>query len=103
VINLDTNSDAGQTINMHRAVAQQTGTPKTFITQPWAIACKHQSDECFVVSAASNIVVKVAIDPTTGAACSGDSYRQEPSWHRGQLDRHQGLRHELRLARCDRD
>ena len=56
VIDTGTKLDAGKTINMHRAVAAQTGTPKRFITQPWAIAFKHLVDEGYVVSAASNIV-----------------------------------------------
>ena len=33
--------------------------PKLFITVPWAMAFKHHADEGYVVSAASNIVVKV--------------------------------------------
>jgi uncharacterized protein (TIGR03437 family) len=67
VFNLATKTDTGGTINMHQAVAKQTGTPKRFITQPWAMAFKHLADEGYVVSAASNIVVKVKIDPATGA------------------------------------
>ena len=68
VIDTTTRSDAGKTINMHSAVAAQTATPKRFITQPWAIALKHKTDEGYVVSSASNIVVKLKIDPATGAA-----------------------------------
>jgi YVTN family beta-propeller protein len=68
VINRATNGDAGRTINMHVAVRNQTNPSRLFITQPWAIAFKNRSDEGFVVSAASNIVVKIAVDPTTGAA-----------------------------------
>jgi hypothetical protein len=67
VINRNTNADAGQTINMHLAVAQQSNSSRLFITQPWAVAFENRSDEGYVVSAASNIVVKVAINPTTGA------------------------------------
>ena len=66
-IRTTTNLDANVTINMHKAVADQTGLPKLFITQPWAIAFKHGADEGYVVSAASNIVVKVTVDPATGA------------------------------------
>jgi YVTN family beta-propeller protein len=66
-INTTTDQDAGVTINMHKAVADQTGTPKLFITQPWAMAFKHAADEGFVVSAASNIVVKVTTNAATGA------------------------------------
>ena len=68
VIDTTTLKDAGKTINMHSAVDAQTGTPKRFITQPWAIALKHKADEGYVVSAASNIVVKLKIDSNTGAA-----------------------------------
>jgi YVTN family beta-propeller protein len=68
VLNRSTQTDANQTINMHLAVAQQTGLPKLFITQPWAIAFKNAADEGYVVSAASNIVVKVAVDPADGSA-----------------------------------
>lgn len=68
VIDTTTRGDAGRTINMHSAVDAQTGTPKRFITQPWAIALKHKADEGYVVSAASNVVVKLKIDPNTGAA-----------------------------------
>jgi uncharacterized protein (TIGR03437 family) len=68
VIDITARRDAARTINMHSAVDAQTGTPKRFITQPWAIALKNKADEGYVVSAASNIVVKVRIDPSTGAA-----------------------------------
>src|SRR2546426_4510943 len=68
VINRAAAADALQPINMHRAVADQPATvPKRFITQPWAMAFKHDSDEGYVVSAASNIVVKVGVNPSTGA------------------------------------
>jgi YVTN family beta-propeller protein len=67
VINRNTNQDAGRTINMHLAVARQANPAKLFITQPWAIAFKNRVNEGFVVSAASNIVVKLAVDPNTGA------------------------------------
>jgi YVTN family beta-propeller protein len=43
VINRGTNVDAGQTINMHTAVRDQTAQPKTFITLPWAMAFKQAS------------------------------------------------------------
>jgi uncharacterized protein (TIGR03437 family) len=68
VIDINARRDAGRTINMHSAVGAQTGTPRRFITVPWAIALKNRADEGYVVSAASNIVVKVRIDPATGAA-----------------------------------
>jgi YVTN family beta-propeller protein len=67
LVNRTTNFDANRTINMHRAVADQTNPARLFITQPWAMAFKHEADEGYVVSAASNIVVKVTVDPLTGA------------------------------------
>jgi YVTN family beta-propeller protein len=68
VLNRAINVDAGQTINMHLAVKAQTATPKLFITQPWAMAFKHGADQGYVVSAASNHVVKLAVNAGTGAA-----------------------------------
>ncbi len=67
VLDRDTNLDANQTINMHVAVAKQTVTPKLFNTLPWAMAFKHATNEGYVVIAASNVVVKVNVDPATGA------------------------------------
>ena len=67
-IHLGFNEDSGRTINMHKAVADQTNATKLFITQPWAMAFKHAGLDAYVVSAASNIVVKVATDASTGAA-----------------------------------
>ena len=67
VLDRNTNLDAGQTLNMHTAVRDQTATPKLFITQPWAIAFKNVANEGYVVSAASNHVVKVVVNPATGA------------------------------------
>jgi YVTN family beta-propeller protein len=65
---LDTTSDVdtGQTINLHRAVALQAASPKLFPTQPWTAAFRNATDVGYVVSAASDIVVKVAVDPSTG-------------------------------------
>lgn len=67
-INRLTNSDAGQTVNMHLAVKNQTNPTKLFNTLPWAIAFKHAVNEGYVVIAASNIIIKVLINPATGAA-----------------------------------
>jgi YVTN family beta-propeller protein len=64
-LNRTTNTDAGVTINMHAAVDLQPA-PKLFITQPWAMAFKQAANEGYVVSAASNIVVKVEVDSATG-------------------------------------
>jgi uncharacterized protein (TIGR03437 family) len=68
VIDINARADANKTINMHQAVGKQTNPAKRFITVPWAMAFKHQADEAFVISAASNIVVKLKVDPATGAA-----------------------------------
>jgi YVTN family beta-propeller protein len=68
ILDTTTNQDTGLTINLHAAVAAQPeGTRKLFLAVPWAIAFKAQLDEGYVVSAASNVVVKVVADPTTGA------------------------------------
>jgi YVTN family beta-propeller protein len=61
-------ADTNRTINMQLAVAQQTGLPKLFITQPWSIAFKNLSQQGYVTSAASNIVVKVNVNPGDGSA-----------------------------------
>jgi YVTN family beta-propeller protein len=66
VANIITNTDAGTTINMHRAVGSQTNPAKRFITLPWAMAFKHSENDAYVISAASNLAVKVAIDPVSG-------------------------------------
>lgn len=68
VVNRNTRLDAGQTINMHRAVADQTNPDKLFVTQPWAMAFKTNANQGYVVSAGSNHLVKVAVNATTGAA-----------------------------------
>lgn len=68
VINRATRLDAHQTVNMHEAVRDQTNPAKRFNTVPWAIAFKHSAPEAFVVSAASNHVIKLDVDTATGAA-----------------------------------
>jgi YVTN family beta-propeller protein len=73
VFNTGTNAETGQPLNMHRAVATQTNPAKTFITQPWAIAFAHHRDEGFVVSAASNLLVKLAINGSAAAVQSDPS------------------------------
>lgn len=67
-INRNTGVDAGQTVNMHLAVKNQTGQPKLFNTLPWAIGFKHAANEGYVVIAASNVIIKVAVDAATGLA-----------------------------------
>lgn len=53
---------SGGTINLHAAVKAQTFTPKLFVANPWAIAFEHGSNEGYVVSAASNVLVKITLD-----------------------------------------
>lgn len=52
----------GGTINLHAAVKAQTFTPKLFVANPWAIAFKHNSNDGYVVSSASNVLVKITLD-----------------------------------------
>lgn len=59
--------DAGRTINLHKSVDEQTNPAKLFVTQPWAIGFKQFENVGYVVSAASNHLVKVAVDASTGA------------------------------------
>lgn len=69
ILDATTNQDTGQTINLHLAVAQQPeGLKKRFLAVPWAIAFKTRENVGYVVSAASNVLVKIAVDPATGAA-----------------------------------
>ena len=51
-----------------RGKAIRPPRPSCFNTQPWAIAFKNTANEGYVVSAASNHVVKISVDPSTGAA-----------------------------------
>jgi YVTN family beta-propeller protein len=67
VIHLGFNEDAGRTINMHKAVADQSNPSRLFVTQPWAMAFEHSGLDGYVVIAASNVVLKVATDSSTGA------------------------------------
>jgi len=66
VIDRNTNTDAGKTINMHAAVKAQTNPSKLFLTLPWAIAFKHATNEGYVISAASNVVAKIVVNGVTG-------------------------------------
>lgn len=69
ILNTATNQDTGLTINLHKAVATQPeGTRKRFLAVPWAVAFKTNENVGYVVSAASNVLVKIAVDPSTGAA-----------------------------------
>lgn len=67
VMNRTNFSDANQTVNLHKAVEQQTGLPRLFLTQPWAIAFENSTNDGFVISAASNVVAKVRVDLTSGS------------------------------------
>jgi YVTN family beta-propeller protein len=60
--------DAGKTINLHAAVRDQLSPLRRFLTQPWAIAFKHGADQAYVVSAASDVVVKLATSAADGLA-----------------------------------
>ena len=67
ILDTRTNQDTGLTVNLHAAVAAQAeGTRKLFLAVPWSIAFKTGVGEGYVVSAASNVVVKVGVDPATG-------------------------------------
>lgn len=68
ILNTTTNQDTGLTINLNSAVAAQPeGTIKLFPAIPWDIAFKTNEDVGYVVSAASNVLVRVQVDPATGA------------------------------------
>jgi YVTN family beta-propeller protein len=81
VFNVASKSElSGGTINLHAAVKTQTFTPKLFVANPWAIAFKHNSNDGYVVSAASDVLVKVTLDdsgvPTVVTeAAEGDTTR----------------------------
>ncbi len=68
VLDISSDTDAGVTLNLNQAVAAQASPSRLFPTQPWAMAFRNASDLGYVVSAASNVVLKVAVDPTSGAA-----------------------------------
>jgi YVTN family beta-propeller protein len=66
VIDLTTNQEgqangAIQTINMNRGINFEPAG-SLFLSVPWAIAFKHNASEGYVVSSASNMVVKVVLD-----------------------------------------
>ena len=68
ILDTTTNQDTGLTINLHQAVASQPDGPRRlFLAIPWAIAFKNNQNEGYVVSAASNVLVKITADPVTGA------------------------------------
>lgn len=59
--------DAGRTTNLNVAVQAQSNPTRRFLTVPWTIAFEHASDQGWVVSAASDVVAKIAVAPATGA------------------------------------
>ena len=67
VVDQNTRLDAGKTINMHSAVDVQSNPAKLFLTVPWTMAVENSTNDGWVASAASNVMVKVRIDPNTGA------------------------------------
>ncbi|MEZ4513901.1 MAG: beta-propeller fold lactonase family protein [Chloroflexota bacterium] len=50
------------TINLHVAAKNQTFKPKLFFANPWAMAFKYGSNEGYVVSAGSDVLVKITLD-----------------------------------------
>jgi YVTN family beta-propeller protein len=54
-------------VNLQLGVASQASPVRRFLSVPWALAFEHLSDAGFVVSSASDVVAKVAVDPATGA------------------------------------
>ena len=62
----DGNKDTGATINMHLAVKNQTNSRRLFVTQPMAIAFKNRANEGYVLATASDVMIKVAVNPTSG-------------------------------------
>jgi len=65
--NFTTSLEVAAPLNLNLAVQNQTGTPKLFPSQPWAIAFKTNADQGYVVSAASNVVTKISLNSSTGA------------------------------------
>lgn len=77
VFDVESDEDSGQTINMNRGVQLEPPGTKLFITNPIAVAFKQGADEGFVVSAATDRLVRVVLDangtPTINApAMMGD-------------------------------
>lgn len=70
-----TNTDAGVTKNLQQAIALQENPTRRFVAVPWAIAFEHAADVGWIASAASDVLVKITIDPATGAP----TVRRDPS------------------------
>lgn len=60
--------DANLTTNLQLAVQTQADPERRFVTVPWAIAFEHSADEGFVLSAASDIAVKVTVNGIVGSS-----------------------------------
>lgn len=62
VIDIATNTEFGQSLNMNRGVNFESVGKKLFNTNPIAIAFKHSSAEGFVALAATNRLLRVVLD-----------------------------------------
>jgi YVTN family beta-propeller protein len=62
VFDVRTNTDSGQTINMNSGVQNEPQNVKLFITNPIALAFLRSGTEGWVVSAATNRIIKVQLD-----------------------------------------
>lgn len=73
-VDLTTNTDAGETLNLNRGVQFEPVGTRLFNTNPIAIAFKSGADEGFAVLAATNRLVRVQLDadgtPTINAPAS---------------------------------
>ena len=58
VFDITTDTDSGQTINMNNGVENEDPAVKLFITNPIAIAFKRSGKEGWVVSAATNRIIR---------------------------------------------
>lgn len=69
VVDTDQDRDTGSTVNLNKGIQFEAdvddaqGRPlKRFVTNPYALAFRHNSDSGYVVSAASDMIVKVDLD-----------------------------------------
>ena len=62
VFDITTDTDSGQTINMNNGVQNEAQNVKLFITNPIAIAFESSGKEGWVVSAATNRIIRVQLD-----------------------------------------
>jgi YVTN family beta-propeller protein len=81
----------GGTINLQAAVKAQTSPNKLFFANPWAVAFKHSAAEGYVVSEASDVLVKVALDgsgvPSAGSVPADNDTNRVLSIPVGQTPR----------------